>query len=255
MNLTHLRFLRCYLWTIVALAQCSSVVHAQEPILVPDQGISLSPSTGVIPLPASQVMQAFVPQLSAVGYVTIRLLASNQVDNTGARIHVELRSDFTNGPVMARSKSVRLNVSELPILTYPWITFFFETNVTVKPGLTYYFEPKIEAPATGNLIYSAADPYKSGDVIINGRAGTGFDVFFVEGAVTPILFSPLVVQIDSPPRFGRVYEIRWDGGGILEQASELSGPWSPVTIDGDSAYIVKILPKAPPRFFRVRLGP
>jgi hypothetical protein len=183
------------------------------------------------------------------------MLASNQVDNTGARIHVELRSDFTNGPVLARSKSVRLQTSELPILTYPWITFFFETNVTVRPGQTYYFEPKIEVPATGNVLFSVVDPYPSGDLILNGKPLRDFDANFVEGAVSPILFSPLMVQIDTPPRFGRVYEIRWDGGGILEEATELSGPWSPVTIDGDSTYIVKAGRNIPPRFFRVRLGP
>src|SRR5438552_18931648 len=111
-------------------------------------------------------MQSFVPRLSAVSYVTLRLLASNRVDNTGARVHIELRSDFTNGPVMACSRDVRVHNSEVPIRTYLWVTFFFETNVTVEPGQTYYFEPKIEAPGTGNVLNSEVDPYLYGDVIL-----------------------------------------------------------------------------------------
>jgi hypothetical protein len=72
-----------------------------------------------------------------------------------------------------------------------------------------------------------------------------------EGDFDYLLFVPAAapVKITGITRTGNDVTITWSGGGVLESATSLSGPWT-TTNDGDGSYSEAAA--ATQKYFRVR---
>jgi len=90
---------------------------------------------------------------------------------------VLLRSDSITGSIIGTSDSVTM-----PDGYADYTDFFFSTPITVKPGMTYYFQPVVEFGDSWEIVYGYFQ-YPGGTAFANGTANSFYDLWFREGVV------------------------------------------------------------------------
>jgi hypothetical protein len=121
--------------------------------------------------------QSFTPSLDRVGF--IRMYLGRGSFNQGAAIFLNLRTDSITGAVLASTSPVTL-----PVGFIGTVDFFFTNEVPLTPGITYYFQPKIQS---GGPFSVSGDTfrYPGGNAFLQGIASRGDDLWFREGIIVP----------------------------------------------------------------------
>ena len=119
--------------------------------------------------------QSFTPNFSAISFIRLKFDDGNTNDGFGATIHLNLRSGSINGPLLGTTTPVTM-----PNLFTGTANFFFATEISLTPGVMYYFEPIVESGGPWNLDAESFN-YSGGYVIYGGTPLTGSDLWFREG--------------------------------------------------------------------------
>src|SRR5689334_11912113 len=149
----------------VSIALVFSAVCTSAQILVVDQETNggSDPEAGYSLL-YTHIYQSFIPSASLVGYIR------TSYPYPGTVGIINLRSDSTNGPVVATTLENELGSTNG--------LFFFPENVQVVPGRTYFLEPVIRSvirKGIGWKLYVSLADYPNGAVIDSSSAGLNRD--------------------------------------------------------------------------------
>ena len=106
--------------------------------------------------------QSFTPALSGVGFVQFQF--GDFAGNLGATVSVNLREASIMGNVLATTAPVFMSNGYRGTAT-----FYFNNNVLVAPGVTYYFQPTLISGDDTDVMGDLYD-YRGGTLYSQGLA-------------------------------------------------------------------------------------
>ena len=124
------------------------------------------------------VGQSFVPSLSTVGFVRLRLFDIETGNSSGANVLVSLRANAINGAILGTSQVSMTNGF------YGSINFVFASPIPVTPGTTYYFDVAVQSGDNWGFM-SLGDTYSQGQFYGGQSPFFGADLWFREGIIVP----------------------------------------------------------------------
>jgi len=123
--------------------------------------------------------QGFTPALSSIGFVTLNLYDGDPLNNSGATVYVNLRSDSITGPILRSSDSIAMPDHFFGITNFP-----FSTPVPVTPGVSYYLQPVLQSgDSFGSYVTDGS--YTGGSAYYQGTSVSGRNFWFREGILVP----------------------------------------------------------------------
>lgn len=125
------------------------------------------------------VGQSFVPSLSTVGFVRVRLYDIEPNNSTGANVFLNLRANAINGTILATSSIVSMTNG-----FYGSMNFVFANPVSVTLGTTYYFDMAVQSGDNWGFM-ALGDTYPNGSFYGGQFPATGNDLWFREGIIVP----------------------------------------------------------------------
>ena len=125
------------------------------------------------------VGQSFVPSLSAVEFVRLRLYDIETGNSLGANVIVNLRSDAINGTILGSSPVVSMTNGFRGS-----VNFVFANPIPVTPGTTYYFETVVQSGDNWGITI-IGNTYPPGSFYGGQFPATGNDLWFREGIIVP----------------------------------------------------------------------
>ncbi len=168
-------------WFCLVISTAMACSARAQGTLVFDQQSSTSESItgGWLSIQANQPFgQSFVPTLSSIGFVRLRIDQSG-APVQGQTVYVNLLSDSITGPVLASTLPVAF-----PDYFNGYITFNFSTGVSLSPGTRYYLQPVASTPSFQAGVIGG-NPYPNGSVFLSGVEHVGEALWFREGIVVP----------------------------------------------------------------------
>lgn len=215
---------------LVAVVLCVSVLTPQvtrgEVFFSLDQGNVVSPWTnrniGIQPFPR----QSFIPTLTKMNRVDLRLADAGAAIGDMADVEVRLYSGSSNTP-LATSSRVTLNDGAADYVDFDYVSFQFDQPVSVNPGFQYRIEAVNTSTQTGiNFAWTAGqnDSYSRG-TSFNGPS-SGADFLFRTGLVQEN-------RLDLVPQtIGSISQLLTNGTqtiSMLGFIDDVSPPLAPLT--------------------------
>ena len=149
------------------------VASAQGTFVYDQQAIGIIDGAGF--LQDTPFGQSFTPTLDSIDFVELQLY--NGGPNT---IDVNIRSGSITGTILGTSLPITMSANSSGIFD-----FLFSNPITVTPGTQYFFEPVESSNGTEGDITTVSG-YTGGDLITQGIARPGQDLWFREGIVTTV---------------------------------------------------------------------
>ena len=109
-----------------------------------------------------------------------RLSDADPGTGVGARLRVDLRSGWIDGPLPASSRTTSLTNG---FRGTP--DFVFSSPVAVDPWVTYYFCPTVESGDPWRIMAAGELAYSGGMSCLGGQPLPGSDLWFREGIIVP----------------------------------------------------------------------
>jgi hypothetical protein len=153
-----------------------------------------------IPVQDNHLIQSFTPEVAAIGFVQFQAVLYPEGGSSLTRVN--LRQGGTDGQIMARTDSLRIEDNGLFVRTY-----YFPDNVPIEPGQMYWLDVELQslaAPALSisfELLYPSS--YERGDLYTRGSPSPGFDLWFREGVVVPEPSSLVLCALGAVVILGR----------------------------------------------------
>lgn len=136
---------------------------------------------GGIPIQTSQPLgQSFTPNLSAAGFIRLFIYDLSPSNGIGATLYVTLRTNSIAGPILGSTDPVSMSDNFSGVTN-----FVFGTEVTLVPGVTYYFQPVVQSGDGWGIAAYNAYNYPGGTEFYQGAAFPNNDLWFREGIVIP----------------------------------------------------------------------
>jgi len=124
--------------------------------------------------------QSFIPTLSSVDFIRLKLSNNNPGSGVGVTMYVNLSSNSIPGTPFAVTQPVTL-----PNAFAGTVNFFFSTSVSLTSAVTYFFQPVVSSGDLWNIDVEEFN-YPNGTIYFNGLPLGGMsDVWFREGIVVP----------------------------------------------------------------------
>jgi len=184
-NPTHGFVRRTFACGVLAFAACFTSSASAHPFAIDQANDSIASSFGfVLPFPGNDPLgQEFVPTLTALDVVELRMNDQILGNGLGADVQVQVRDGSILGAILGAS-GVESVVPSSPISI---IHFDFGATVALTPGNTYVIEVlHLSGDAIGVFTTGEnANLYAAGDLIRGGVETPAHDLWFREGTQIP----------------------------------------------------------------------
>jgi hypothetical protein len=149
-----------------------------------------TPGVDFLDIQPEPLVQSFIPELSAIGFVQFEFWDIPDNGDNGATVYVNL---WTGSPNV-KLKSATLLGSTIPVYMSNGFgagagaagiglaDFYFSTPITLTAGLTYYLQVVVQSGDNPWDIMTIGDTYPNGQLFVNG-AGFSTDMWFREGVL------------------------------------------------------------------------
>jgi hypothetical protein len=159
---------------LIVLASCTA--SGQGFITVDQQSTNVIEGGAALNVIGQPMGQSFTPALSALNFVSLNLYDAGSLEEAGATVIVNIRTNSITGAILGSSVPVFM-----PNAFFGVTNFMFSIPVVLVPGAVYFLEPVAQPGSDGWGSYVTDASYVGGSLIQSGIPVIGRNLWFQEG--------------------------------------------------------------------------
>ncbi len=168
------------------------LVQGQGIFIYDQQATNQVEGTAPFTQDSQPVGQSFIPTLSALNFIDLKVFDSQDLNGNGSIIYVNLRSNSISGPILGTSLDLFI-----PSSFFDATNFFFSTSIPLVTGTQYFIQPVIQSGDNFSSFITDGS-YVGGSLIYQGSSIANSDLWFREGVYSvPEPSSAILVLLGS----------------------------------------------------------